>query len=128
MFYGIFKVVKESVKCVSRKFHKKFQGCFKNLSIKFCFAIFFSSQLPEQKEGLFVIGPSALPQSSVRMISGHWAVSVLCLETVRMVCGQCLYSDSVWKISEWFKDSVSRVAGFTSPTVPSNLNFYADTS
>ena len=28
--------VKESVKFVSRKFHKKFHGCFKNLSMKFC--------------------------------------------------------------------------------------------
>ena len=36
MLYGRFKGVRESVKCVSRKFHKKFQGCFKNLSMKCC--------------------------------------------------------------------------------------------
>ena len=29
---------KESVKCVSRKYHKKYPGCFKKVSIKFCFA------------------------------------------------------------------------------------------
>ena len=39
-------------------FKKKFHVCFKNVSMKFCFVIFFachSSQLPEQKEGLFPI-------------------------------------------------------------------------
>ena len=39
MFQGRFEGGKEHVKCVSRKFHKNFQGCFKNLSMKFCFAI-----------------------------------------------------------------------------------------
>ena len=35
VFQGGFRdVLRKSVKCVSRKFHKKFQGCF-----KFCFAI-----------------------------------------------------------------------------------------
>ena len=37
-------------------FKKKFQGCFKNVSISFFFNFVFariSSQLPEQKEGLF---------------------------------------------------------------------------
>ena len=36
VFEGSFQsgVFKENVKCVSRKFHKKFQGC-----LKFCFAI-----------------------------------------------------------------------------------------
>ena len=29
----------ESVKCVSRKFQKKFQGCFKNVLMKFCFLV-----------------------------------------------------------------------------------------
>ena len=59
MFWGRFKGVKESVKWVSRKFYKKFQGWFKNLSIKFCCCNFVvawnSSQLPEQKEGLFIL-------------------------------------------------------------------------
>ena len=37
---------------------KNFQGCFKSVSMKFCFAIFLhgthrKSQLPKQKEGLF---------------------------------------------------------------------------
>ena len=31
--------VKASVKYFSRKFHQNFQGCFKNLSMKLCFAI-----------------------------------------------------------------------------------------
>ena len=52
MFYGRFK----GVKCVLR-FQKKFQGCFKNVSMKVFFCDFvvarISSQLPEQKEGLF---------------------------------------------------------------------------
>ena len=30
---------KACVKYFTRKSHKKFQGCFKNLSMKFCFAI-----------------------------------------------------------------------------------------
>ena len=30
-----FQGCQESVKCVSRKFHKKFQGCIKNLLMKF---------------------------------------------------------------------------------------------
>ena len=34
-FQRRFNGVTESVKCVSRKFYKKFQGCFKNLSMKF---------------------------------------------------------------------------------------------
>ena len=38
----LLRVFEESVKCVSRKFHKKFQGYFKNILMKFCFAIFFS--------------------------------------------------------------------------------------
>ena len=63
MFPGSFKdflrkiqSIKESVKCISRKFHKKLQRCFKNLSMKFfCHFVvaWISSQLPEQKEGLF---------------------------------------------------------------------------
>ena len=39
VFQGRFKGVTESVKCVSRKFYKKFQRCFRNLSMKFCFTI-----------------------------------------------------------------------------------------
>ena len=46
VFKGNFKNIlrkihgfKASVKYFSRKFRKKFQGCFKNLSRKFCFAI-----------------------------------------------------------------------------------------
>ena len=35
----VSRVFKEIVKCVSRKFQKKFQGSFKNLSMKVCFAI-----------------------------------------------------------------------------------------
>ena len=35
----VSRVFKESVRCVSRKFHKKSQGCFKNVSMKFCFSI-----------------------------------------------------------------------------------------
>ena len=35
----VSRVLKESVKCVSRKFQKQFQGHFKNVSMKFCFAI-----------------------------------------------------------------------------------------
>ena len=45
----VAKVFKESVKCLSRKFQKKkFQGCFKNVSMKFCFVIWSC-----KKEGLF---------------------------------------------------------------------------
>ena len=43
---GVSREFKESVKCVSsvfqENFNKKFQGCFKNVSRKFSFAIFFS--------------------------------------------------------------------------------------
>ena len=49
-FKEVSRVFKESVKCVSRKF-KKFQGCFKNLSMHLIELI--SSQLPKQKEGRF---------------------------------------------------------------------------
>ena len=35
------RVFKESAKSVEN-FNKKFQGCFKNVSMKFCFAIMFS--------------------------------------------------------------------------------------
>ena len=38
-FKEVLRVFKESVMCVLRKYHKKFQGCFKNVSMKFCFAI-----------------------------------------------------------------------------------------
>ena len=31
--------LKKSVKCVSRKFQKKLQGCFENVSMKFCYVI-----------------------------------------------------------------------------------------
>ena len=58
-FKEVSWVYKESVKCASRKFQKKFQGSFKNVSIKFLFCNFvlarISSQLPEQKEGLLII-------------------------------------------------------------------------
>ena len=35
----VLRVVKESVQCVSRKFHKMSQACFKNVSINFGFPI-----------------------------------------------------------------------------------------
>ena len=34
-------VLKVSVKCVFRNLKKKCEGCFKNVSMKFCFAILF---------------------------------------------------------------------------------------
>ena len=39
-FKKFSRVFKERVKCVSRIFHKKFQGCFKYLSMKLCFCNF----------------------------------------------------------------------------------------
>ena len=57
MFKEVSKAFKESTKCVSIKFQKKYQGCFMNVSMKFYFCNFvlawISSQLPEQKKGLF---------------------------------------------------------------------------
>ena len=38
-FKKVLRVFRESVKCVSRKFYEKFQGYFKNISMKFCFVI-----------------------------------------------------------------------------------------
>ena len=57
MFQGRFKGVKECVKCVSRKCHKKFQGCFKNLSMKFVLQFCFSMNLiaATRAEGGFVL-------------------------------------------------------------------------
>ena len=54
-FKEVSRGFKESVKCVSRKF-KKFQGCFKNLSMNLIELI--SSQLPELFfSGLSLIAP-----------------------------------------------------------------------
>ena len=55
-FQGCIK----NVSCVfSRKLQIKFKECFKNILMKFCFCSFvvawISSQLLEQKEGLFLI-------------------------------------------------------------------------
>ena len=50
---GRFKGVKESVKCVSRKFNKLFQGCFKNLSMKFCFSMNLISAI-RAEGGMFI--------------------------------------------------------------------------
>ena len=58
-FKEVSREFKESVKCVSRKVQTKCQVTFKNVSMKFCFAIFIvawiSSQLSEQNEALFSI-------------------------------------------------------------------------
>ena len=42
---AVSRVFIESVNCVSIKFRKKNQGCFKNVSIKFYFAILFLMDL-----------------------------------------------------------------------------------
>ena len=57
-FKEVSRVFKESVKGISRKFQKKFQGCFR--MFQYCFFHNFvvaghSLQLPEQKEGLFLL-------------------------------------------------------------------------
>ena len=39
---GVSRVSKGSVNVLQENFNKKFQGCFKNVSMKFCFAILFS--------------------------------------------------------------------------------------
>ena len=39
---GVSRVSKGSVNVLQENFNKKFQGCFKNVSMKFCFAIVFS--------------------------------------------------------------------------------------
>ena len=55
-FKEVSRVFKDSVKCVSRKFQIKFQEFSSMFQWSFCNFIvaWISSQLPEQKEGLFI--------------------------------------------------------------------------
>ncbi len=54
-FKEVSRMFKESVKCVPRKFQIKFQEFSRMFQWSFCnFVVaWISSQLPEQKEGLF---------------------------------------------------------------------------
>ena len=51
---------KESVKCVFKKISRVCQECFKEVLFCNFVVAWISSQLPEQKEGLFIFHPNQL--------------------------------------------------------------------
>ena len=69
-FKEVLRVNKGSFNCVSRKFHKKCQGCFKNLSMKCCFVIGCSMNLiaATREEGGLVLYKAV--SSHLKMESG----------------------------------------------------------